>query len=119
MVLFFVFSIRFFFQVGRHREAAPAIAGGAFFFLYLLLKPDLCLFAGASMTRSPSMVFAGLLRFCHLKPLPRRNSMPGAWPARARDLLLGQQRVWATLRLPNRDRWCSVVSGRRLLQWSS
>jgi hypothetical protein len=52
MMLLFVFSIRFF-QAGRQQEAAPVITGGALFFLHLLLKPDLCLSAGASTTRAP------------------------------------------------------------------
>jgi hypothetical protein len=41
------------FQPGRHRKAAPAITGGVFFFLHLLLKHDLCLFAGSCTTARP------------------------------------------------------------------
>jgi hypothetical protein len=59
----------------------------------------------------PSMVFASILWFCHLKPQPRRTSVRNAWLARARDLLHWQPRVRVTLCLQDRDQWCPVVYG--------
>jgi hypothetical protein len=57
MVLLFCFDFFIFFSLGRKSlgsgiGVSPVIAGGAFFFLHLLLKPDLCLSAGASTARS-------------------------------------------------------------------
>jgi hypothetical protein len=65
------------------------------------------------------MVFANILWFCRHKPRPRWTSVRNEWPARARDLLLGQPRVRATLHIPDCDQWCPVVYGGRLLQWGS
>jgi len=50
---FFFFYSVFFFQARRHRKVVLVITGRAVFFLYILLKPDLCISTGVSTTRAP------------------------------------------------------------------
>jgi hypothetical protein len=120
---FFFFSIRFFFS---GKKASKSGTGdnwqGCLLSLYTVEARSMYIHRSQHNTR-PSMMFTGLLRFYCLKSWPHRTSVPDAWPARAKDLLLGQSRVWATLRLPGCDRWflaaacCSGVP--RDCTWSS
>jgi hypothetical protein len=117
--------IYLFFFSGRKSSGSgigvsPVIAGGAFFFLHLLLKPDLCLVYSLEPARHVPLYGICLTPpVCRLKPWPCWTPVPSVWPACAKDLVLVKSHVWATLHFPGCDWWCPVIPGGRLLQWGS
>jgi len=108
MVIYLLLLLLFLYSIFSSKKALGSDTGDSW--QGFPISPSIVEIGSVSIGQSqhdmcPFMVFAGLLRFCHLKPQPRRTSVSGTWPARARNFLLGQPSVWATLHLLGCDWW--------------